>query len=83
MSNIEEIILTFVKSKNKKLEIAGLRGLVKTGENEWSFRFTYRKDDYLSVSKLFKVTLEGLNRTPRFIIKKQEKKVFKEAIKKA
>lgn len=74
---IEKTILDFVKSKNKKLEIAGLRGLVRTGENEWSFRFTHRDGDFLSVSKLFKVKLDGIKKTPIFIEKKSEKKTKK------
>lgn len=77
----EQIILDFIKSKNKKLEIFGLKGLVKTGENEWSFRFTYRKGDYLSISKLFKVKLEGLDKKPSLIIKKSNFKRSKNTIK--
>lgn len=68
---LEKKILEFVKQKNPKLEIAGLRGLVKSGEHEWSFRFTYMDDDFLSISKLFKITFEGLNKTPIFVKKKR------------
>ena len=75
---IEKKILDFVKSKKKNLEIAGLRGIVKTGENEWSFRFTFREKDFLSVSKLFKVKLSGIEKTPTFISEKiKVKKVSK------
>jgi len=70
--NIENRILELVKKTNPKLEIAGLRGLVKTNENEWSFRYTFMDDDYLSISDLFKVKLEGLKKLPVFINKKQE-----------
>ena len=70
---IEKIILDFIKSENKSLEIAGLRGLVKSGENEWSFRFTYRDEDFLSVSDLLKVQLDGIAKKPSFISKKAKK----------
>ena len=68
--NIEKKILDFIKSKNKKKEISGLRGLIKTGENEWSFRFVYRDGDFLSLSKIIKITLNGLGATPKLVIKK-------------
>ena len=71
--DIKQIILNYVKEKNKKLEIAGLRGLVKSGEYEWSFRFTYMDGDFLSISKMFKVRLEGINRTPVLIKNKTTK----------
>jgi hypothetical protein len=71
---IEEKILDFIKAENKDLEIAGLRGLVKTNENEWSFRFTYMDEDFLSISKLYKVKLEGVKKTPVFITKTKNKK---------
>lgn len=70
---IEKIILDFIKSENKGVEIAGLRGLVKSGENEWSFRFTYRDEDFLSVSDLLKVQLDGIAKNPSFISKKVKK----------
>ena len=75
--DIEKIIINFVKSKNKKKNIAGLRGLVKTGEDEWSFRYTYQDGDYLSVSKLFKIKLQGIKKTPTFIIQKKKTKKTK------
>lgn len=78
---IEKNILHFIKSKNKDLEISGLRGLVKTEENEWSFRFTYRKGDYLSVSKLFKVKIEGIKKIPSFVLSKKHSKENKKTIK--
>lgn len=78
---IENIILDFVKSKNKKKEIAGLRGLVRTGENEWSFRFTYREEDFLSMSKLFKVKLDGIKKIPTFITEKRKKKSTSKTVK--
>lgn len=68
---IEKKILDFLKKENSELEIAGLRGLVKTGENQWSFRFTYRNGDFLSVSNLFKIKLEGIGKIPIFIKRKK------------
>lgn len=70
----EKIILDFLKSEKKDLEIAGLRGLVRSGENEWSFRFTYRDGDFLSVSKLLKVKLDVMGKKPMFITQKRKKK---------
>jgi hypothetical protein len=75
---IEKKILDFIQSKKKKLEIAGLRGLVKTGENEWSFRFTYRDEDSLSMSDLYKVKISGIKNTPSFVT---DKKVVKTKLK--
>lgn len=75
---IEEIILNFIKSKKKKIEIAGLRGLVKTGEEEWSFRYTFRDEDSLSMSNLYKVKLTGIEKKPSFVT---EKKTIKKTIK--
>lgn len=70
--NIEKRILELVKKTNPKLEIAGLRGLVKTNENEWSFRYTFMDDDYLSISDLFKVKFDGLKKIPVFINQKEK-----------
>ena len=78
---IEKNILDFIKKENPTLEIAGLRGLVKSGENEWSFRYTYREDDYLSVSNLLKIKFEGIKKTPIFILKKRTKKSVKKTVK--
>jgi len=69
--NIEKRILELVKKTNPKLEIAGLRGLVKTNENEWSFRYTFMDEDYLSISELFKVKIDGLKNIPVFISDKK------------
>jgi len=77
--SIEKRILELVKKTNPKLEIAGLRGLVKTNENEWSFRYTFMDDDYLSISELFKVKFEGLKKMPIFI---SDKKVAQKSAKK-
>ena len=79
---VKDIILDFVKSKNKKKEIVGLRGLVKNGEYEWSFRYTYIDGDFLSISKIFKVKLKGINKTPSFVVTKKIKKAKKDLIKK-
>lgn len=68
---LEKIILDFVKSKKKNVDIIRIAGLLKTGENEWSFRYTYRDGDFLSISKLFKVKLEGYKKIPSFITTKR------------
>ena len=78
---IEKIILDFVKSKKKNVEIAGLRGLVRTGESQWSFRYTYRDGNFLTVSKLLKVKLDGIEKTPKFVVKKRTKKIQENTIK--
>lgn len=75
---IEKIILDFIRKEFSDLEIARITGLVKTNENEWSFRFTYRDGDYLSVSNLVKIKLDENEKNPIFVgkqkIKKQAKK---------
>lgn len=75
---IEKIILDFIRKEFSDLEIARITGLVKTNENEWSFRFTYRDGDYLSVSNLVKIKLDENEKNPIFVgkqkIKKQTKK---------
>lgn len=62
---MEKLILALVKQSKPKLEIMDLRGLVKTGENEWSFRYTYRDGDFLSISKLFKVKFDESTKNGR------------------
>jgi hypothetical protein len=57
--NISEKIMDFVKSKNEKKQIQNLRGLVKSGENEWTFMYTFIEGDYLSISKLFNVHINS------------------------
>jgi len=78
---IEKNILELVKNSKPKKEIMDLRGLVKTGENEWSFRYTYRDGDFLSISKLFKVKFDEFTKTFNFIKeKKSTKKVTKKQV---
>lgn len=72
--NIEKVILDFIKSKNKRKNIAGLRGLVKTGEEEWSFRYTFQEGNHLSISEIIKVRLEGLNKIDFILKDKKHKK---------
>lgn len=55
--DLEKRILSFIKSELKDLEIARINGLVKTGENEWGFRYTFRDVDHLGISNLIKVKL--------------------------
>lgn len=70
---IETKIISFVKKANKNLEIVGLRGLVKSGEYEWSFRYTYREGDFLSISELIKIEISKEGKT----ISLKNKKVIK------
>ena len=76
--NIETKIINFIKQENKNLEIVGLRGLVKSGEYEWSFRFTYREDDFLSISELIKIQISKEGKT---ISLKNEKAIKKKKTK--
>lgn len=73
MSKIEDKILDFVKSKNKKKNIIGLRGLVQTNEQEWSFRYTYQDGDHLSLSESRTVKVAGLEMKVSIIRKKNQK----------
>ena len=80
---IEKNILDFIKKENPTIEIYGLRGLVRSGENEWRFRYTYRDGDFLSVSKLLKIKFEGIKKIPIFITEKKinkKVKIFKKRI---
>lgn len=78
---IEKQILNLVKENNPTLEIAGLRGLVKSGENQWSFRYTFRDGDFLSVSKLLKIKFEGIKKIPIFIVEARPKKTTAKTVK--
>lgn len=73
MNKIEDKILNFVKLKNKKKNIIGLRGLVQTGEQEWGFRFTFQDGDHLSLSELKTVNVIGLEMKVSLVRKKKEK----------
>lgn len=82
----EKIILEFIRKEYSDLEIARINGLVKTGETEWSFRFTYRDGDYLSVSKLIKIKFDEEEKNITFVgnhkIRKTEKDSLKHTVKK-
>jgi hypothetical protein len=43
-------IIKILNKKYPKKHIIGIRGLIKSGENEFSFRYVYRVGDYLSIS---------------------------------
>lgn len=51
-----EKLTALLKKSHPKVDIIGIRGLVKTKESEYSFRFTYREkdDDFLSISDIVK-----------------------------
>lgn len=78
--NIKEKITAFVKAKNPKKDVQNIRGLVKTGENSWSFTFTFIKDDSLSMSRLHEVELDEstgkISYVRKIMGKKQLKKVY-------
>jgi hypothetical protein len=71
----KEKLLTLVSKQNPGLEIIGIRGLVKTKEAEWSFRFTFREkdDDFLSISEIVKY--DSIKR--KLIVDKKEKQISK------
>lgn len=49
--NLEKECMELVQKKNPKKNIIGLRGLVKTGEEEYTFSFTFQDGNYLSLSE--------------------------------
>lgn len=71
--NTTEKILNFVKLKNTKKEVQNIRGLVKTGENEWSFSYIFIDGDYLSMSKVLKVNLDSKTGKVSYVRKKKNK----------
>ena len=81
--NIESNIEDFIKSKNKKKNIIGLRGLVKISENEWSFRYTFQNGDFLSLSDLNKVFVNLYTGKVSWIRRKKINKISKKELVKA
>jgi D-hexose-6-phosphate mutarotase len=71
--NIEQKILKVLKEENPNTIFLGLRGLVRTNENIWSFRYTFQDGDYLSISDEIKVQIQGLNNVT-FLTKSKSKK---------
>lgn len=71
----KERLMAILAKQNPKLEIIGIRGLVKSKETEWSFRFTYRaeNDDFLSISDIVKY--DSVKR--KIIADKKEKQISK------
>lgn len=80
--NIEEQILKVLKKENPDVEIGAIRGLVKSHENEWSFRYTFRDGDYLAISEINKVQCEGLSNFILLTKKKKKNKIKKIVLKK-
>lgn len=71
--NITGKILDFVKLKNSKKQVQNIRGLVKTGENEWTFSYTFVDGNYLSMSKVLKVNLDSKTGKVSYVRKKKNK----------
>lgn len=59
-------IISLLKKKYPKKDIVGIRGLTKVGEQEFSFRYTYRSGDFLSLSDLLYVKKD--KKTPSKIV---------------
>ena len=72
--------MAFVKAKNIKKNIQNIRSLVKTGENTWSFMYTFIEEDYLSISKVYNVRIDEktgkVSYIRRKITKKEKQKVY-------
>lgn len=77
--NVEQQILKILKKENPNTEIIGLRGLVRTNENIWSFRYTFQEGDYLSLSNEIKVQIQGLSNVI-FLTKIKKKKNTKKPV---
>lgn len=58
---IEDRILKTLKFKFQDVEIAGIRFVKKQTEKSWSFRYTFKDGDYLSLSDEHLAKFEGLN----------------------
>ena len=71
--NITGKILDFVKLKNSKKQVQNISGLVKTGENEWTFSYTFVDGNYLSMSKVLKVNLDSKTGKVSYVRKKKNK----------
>ena len=78
--NTQEKIMAFVKAKNIKKNIQNIRSLVKTGENTWSFMYTFIDGDYLSISKVYIVRINEKTGKVFYIrrktVKKEKQKVY-------
>ena len=57
---IEDRILKTLKFKFQDTEVVGVRFIKKQTEKSWSFRFTYKDGDYLSLSDEYVAEFEGL-----------------------
>jgi len=58
---IEDRILKSIKVKFQNIEVVGIRFVKKVREKSWSFRFTFKDGDYLSLSEEYIAEFEGLN----------------------
>lgn len=77
--NIEQQILKVLKKENPDIIFTGLRGLVRTNENIWSFRYVFQDGDYISLSEEIQVQVQGLNNIT-FLTKNKKKKKSKKSV---
>lgn len=71
--NIQETVIAFVKAKNPKKNIQNIRGLVKVGENEWTFSYTFISGDFLSISKAYRVKINEESGKISYVREKRKK----------
>ena len=57
---IEDRILKTLKFKFQNTEVVGVRFIKKKTEKSWSFRFTFKDGDHLSLSDEYVAEFEGL-----------------------
>lgn len=57
---IEDRILKNLKFKFQDTEVVGVRFIKKQTEKSWSFRFTFKDGDHLSLSDEYVAEFEGL-----------------------
>ena len=57
---IEDRILKTLKFKFQDTEVVGVRFIKKQTEKSWSFRFTFKDGDHLSLSDEYVAEFEGL-----------------------
>jgi len=78
--NTSEKILEFVKKRNAKKQVQNLRGLVKSGETEWTFFYTFIDGDYLSISKSYKININQETGKISYVRENKNKKNNKQKI---
>lgn len=58
---IEKDIIKLLSKEYPNKEVQGIRFLNKVDENLWSFRYTFKDGDYLSLSDELAVKYEGIS----------------------